>query len=532
MGFDGRRDKGNPRGDRSRAILEEMIDRHEGLSTGTTNAAGVHPEQFRRFMDPEYAVVGAMVMDAAAVPKVQAVLAPVLATGATLDDMFVSKRAIVVYQAIEEMAAAGLPVDFVTVVEHLRTTGLMESCGGPLFVVSLEAHVFSTANVDHHATILVDRYRRTMLRKAGQRLAHGAEMGEPMGDLVAASTEEIRGLAPPVRSRWIEASAFTAIDATMALTNPSPDGARRLGCRWVWDSVNTLAGPMKRGDFHTMAGRSGYGKTAACLFQATFAAETLGMTVLLVLMESDMTQCVLRHAQQRFDLDGRHTTDPAFMTKDDHRALSRAAHHWDSLAPRVNFLFPGPINGDQLVAEVAAWKSDRAKAGKPTTIDLLIVDTIHKMSSAIPKVPATDAASISHNIECCCRIAASENCAVLGVSQFTKDKQSDDAAPPSVADLKGSGTILEASKQIILMHYSESARLRGGIVAGRFQVEKSNNGRLGRVKMLYVMPATLHIEDTSANRHAYGATAERYGGWPEPDAGPLQTPTRGTGGRR
>ncbi len=59
------------------------------------------------------------------------------------------------FSAMQRLAGKSMPVDILTVVEELKSSGDLEAVGGPFFVSRLTNMVVSTANIEAHARIVL-----------------------------------------------------------------------------------------------------------------------------------------------------------------------------------------------------------------------------------------------------------------------------------------------------------------------------------------------------------------------------------------
>jgi replicative DNA helicase len=88
----------------------------------------------------------------------------------------------IIYQAIVDLNAGGIPVDSVILCEELEKRGLLEDAGGRSYIWSLDNQVPTSVNIEHYARI-VQRHShlRQLIKIAGQLAALAHEKGaDPM----------------------------------------------------------------------------------------------------------------------------------------------------------------------------------------------------------------------------------------------------------------------------------------------------------------------------------------------------------------
>ena len=101
--------------------------------------------------EAEQAVLGAVLRDNRALGKVKDTLR-------TQD--FYLKRHQTIYSAMLEMADINLPIDLVTLTEHLRTGGQLEKAGGASHLWTILDLTPTADNARHYASIIRDRTKQ------------------------------------------------------------------------------------------------------------------------------------------------------------------------------------------------------------------------------------------------------------------------------------------------------------------------------------------------------------------------------------
>lgn len=104
--------------------------------------------------DAEQAVISAILVDEFALISVRPFLQP---------EDFLSERCARIYRACLSIADRSDTVDPLTVAEHLARTSELDACGGKDYIGFLIDFVPTTANVEAHARIVVDRAKRRAL---------------------------------------------------------------------------------------------------------------------------------------------------------------------------------------------------------------------------------------------------------------------------------------------------------------------------------------------------------------------------------
>src|ERR1043166_8655524 len=116
-------------------------------------------------VDIEKAVLGAMLIEREATPKVLELLDSSSFYNPTHQKIFLS---------MISLFEKGEPIDAVTVVEELRRRGQLNPIEDPLYITELTMNVTSSANVDYHSRIILEKALMRSLISASSEVASRA----------------------------------------------------------------------------------------------------------------------------------------------------------------------------------------------------------------------------------------------------------------------------------------------------------------------------------------------------------------------
>ena len=121
---------------------------------GSINFGKIPPQA----IDMEEAVLGAMMLESRPLISVISKLRA---------EMFYKDGHRVIFNAISSIFSRGDPVDILTVTDQLRKDETLEVAGGPYYVTMLTNRIGSTANIEFHAAIVIQKY----ISREGIRIA-------------------------------------------------------------------------------------------------------------------------------------------------------------------------------------------------------------------------------------------------------------------------------------------------------------------------------------------------------------------------
>src|SRR5450432_1681803 len=139
----------------------------------STMMYGKVPPQAREL---EEAVLGAVMLEKTAFDTVVEILKP---------ECFYVESHQRIYQAMQSLAQKSQPIDMLTVVEELRFREELEMTGGPYYVTRLTNSVVSSANIEAHSRIILQKFiQRELIRISSEIIGDAYEDSTDVFDLL------------------------------------------------------------------------------------------------------------------------------------------------------------------------------------------------------------------------------------------------------------------------------------------------------------------------------------------------------------
>jgi replicative DNA helicase len=108
----------------------------------------------------EEAVLGAIMLEKSAFDTVTEIVKP---------ECFYVEANQLIFKAMQGLQQKSMPIDILTVVEELKFREQLDAVGGPYYVTKLTNSVVSTANIDAHARIVLQKFiQRELIRISGE----------------------------------------------------------------------------------------------------------------------------------------------------------------------------------------------------------------------------------------------------------------------------------------------------------------------------------------------------------------------------
>lgn len=390
----------------------------------------------------EQAILGAIMLEAGALPKALAVL--------TTELSFYDPAHQFIFKAIRALFDAGRPVDQLTVVAQLRDMGVLERAGGAYFVASLTMKANSAAHVEAHCRIVQQFYaRREVIATMTRVLQHAYDDTQDELELLTEAEVSLLNLHNSLDSRSVITGADAYDDAFRKL-RAAMNNQGSTGVNCGLKSLNTATnGGWQPSDLIILAARPGMGKTAVMLRFATACALDAGQACAIFSMEMPIVQLMERMivaetgAYTNADLRaGRLFSDEEFnKLYQDAKRL-----HTDKLLLDDT----SGLSIQQLRAKCVRLKAEH-------DIQLILVDYIQLMKGDQRGNREQEIASITRGLKA---LAKELNVPVIALAQLSRDVEKRGGEKrPQLSDLRESGSIEQDADAIVFLWRAEYYKL-------------------------------------------------------------------------
>ena len=409
----------------------------ETFSRGSTASepAGRIPPQA---MDIEKAVLGAMLIEKEATPKVLELL-----DGASFYNPTNQK----IFQSMIALFEKGEPIDAVTVVEELRRRGNLNPVEDPAYITHLTLNVTSSANVEYYARIVLEKALMRSLIAASSEVANRAFsetedalelLDEAEAKIFQISERRLKKTSTPIKRALHETfEVLQELHGKHSGITGVPTGFTEL---------DNLSGGFQNSDLVIIAGRPSQGKTAFALSLARNAALHKEKKTAVAIFSIEMSEqpLVTRMLSAEAKVNA-HQLRTGRLPDDEWKNLSRVV---GKLAEAKIFIDDTPALG---ILELRA-KARRLKAEH--NIGMVIVDYLQLMHG--PKNSESREREISHISRSLKALAKEINVPVLALSQLNRAVEARTDKRPVLADLRESGAIEQDADVVCFVHRPET----------------------------------------------------------------------------
>jgi len=380
----------------------------------------------------ERAVLGCLILDGAAVDDVR----PLLAAPAA----FRSVPHQQIYSTICGMADAEQPVDALTVAAQLDDQGVLDQCGGGLYLAELSEGVLTSANAAYFARRIAACYLRRELIAASAQVQHLAYesrglSGEEVARSAEAAIHEATGLDTTAREPQALAELAVGVaERYFAASRGEIEPYLKTGLF----ALDRLSGGIEPGSYVVLAALSSHGKTSMAVSILRHLAQTTPCALITLEMRAANIARAIVAADARVEDALLRQGLPLSGGLD---ALQDAVEAASKQLWVLDCTDPGSGHIDAVISQARRLV---ARHG----VRLLCVDYLQliEVDAERGRNREQEVAEISRRLK---RLGMQTGCAIVALAQLNADAQR--RGRPSVGDLRESKAIRHDADQVWLL---------------------------------------------------------------------------------
>ena len=182
-----------------------------------------------------------------------------------------------IYAAMRRLFDKGTPVDLLTITEELRKTNELEIIGGAYFLTRLTMSVLSSAHVEAHARIVMEKFiQRELIRISGAVIGDAYEDSTDVFDLLDKAESGLY----EITDKHLRKNFRSLQDVLVKTMNEIDENRKKTdditGVPSGFSSLDRLTAGWQKTDLIILAARPSVGKTAFALNLAMNAAMNAG----------------------------------------------------------------------------------------------------------------------------------------------------------------------------------------------------------------------------------------------------------------
>jgi replicative DNA helicase len=449
--------------DKSKGFARKGFERRSNNQENGFEHGKVQPQA----VDLEEAVLGAIMLEKDALTSVIDILKP---------DVFYKDQHQTIYKAIISLFGRSEPVDILTVTSELKKSGDLEMAGGAYYITQLTNRVASSANVEYHAHIIIQKYiQRELIRISSEIIKDSFEDTMDVFDMLDKAEQELFTVSDSnLRRNTLDMNTLVK-EALQYIEAAKNQQTELRGVPSGFTEIDRITSGWQRSDLIILASRPGMGKTAFALSMARNMAVDFHKPVAIFSLEMSSVQLVTRLISAE-----------SMLPADKLRRGDLADYEWEQLNSKISRLIDAPIYIDDTPAlsifELRA-KCRRLKAQH--NIEMVFVDYLQLMVGNYDKQGnrEQEISNISRSLK---SLAKELDIPVLALSQLSRAVETRGGSKkPILSDLRESGAIEQDADLVLFIYrpeYYSIDQLDDGTPTNGLAVisiAKHRNGALG-----------------------------------------------------
>jgi replicative DNA helicase len=445
----------------------------------TPNPAVINLQQGKippQALELEEAVLGAMLIDKKGVDEVIDILQP---------DAFYKTSHQLIFEAIYQLFQDSQPIDLLTVSSELRKKGKLEAVGGEFYLVQLSQRVASSAHIEFHARIILQKFiQRSLIKISNEIIESAYKESTDVFDLL----DEAESKLYDVTQGNIKKSSETAQNLVLEAKKKIEEISKRDGLSGVstgFEKLDKLTSGWQPSDLIIIAARPGMGKTALTLSMARNIAVGKQIPVAFFSLEMSSVQLITRLISSETGL-----------SSEKLRTGKLADHEWQQLNVKVTDLEKAPLFIDDTPSlSIFDLRAKARRLSSQHGIKLIVVDYLQLMTAGASSKTGNreqEISTISRNLKA---LAKELNIPVIALSQLSRAVETRGGTKrPMLSDLRESGAIEQDADIVSFIYRPEYYNIdewddderTPSEGQAEFIVAKHRNGGLDNIRLKFV----------------------------------------------
>ncbi len=426
-------------------------------------------------IDLEEAVLGAMMLEKDAVSAVIDILSPAV---------FYKDSHKKIMGAIGSLFAKSEPVDILTVTNELKSTGELEMVGGPYYITMLTSRIASTANVEYHARIILQKHiQRELIRISSVIIKDAFEDTTDVFDLLDKAEQNLFAVSESNLRRNFQDMPSLIKQAITDIENAKNADEHMRGVPSGYVDIDRVTSGWQKSDLIILAARPSMGKTAFALNMARNIAVDFKKPVAFFSLEMSSVQLVTRLISSESEL-----------KSDKLKRGDLQSYEWQQLTDKVSNLVEAKMFIDDTPAlSIFELRAKCRRLKQQHDIQMVFVDYLQLMSGGSDNRGnrEQEISQISRSLKA---LAKELDVPVLALSQLSRavETRPGQAKRPILSDLRESGAIEQDADLVLFIYRAEYYKIDafedGSPTQGVSEIiiAKHRNGAVGDVKLRFV----------------------------------------------
>jgi replicative DNA helicase len=427
-------------------------------------------------IDLEEVVLGAMMIDKKGVDEVIDILSP---------EAFYKDAHKIIFEAIFKLFENSEPVDLLTVSSQLKKDEKLDLAGGDFYLISLTQRVSSSAHIEFHARIILQKYiQRSLIKLSSEIIEEAYDETKDVFDLLDNAEAKLYEVTQGNVKKSTETAQSLVIQAKKKIEEIS-NKEGMSGIPSGFDKLDKLTSGWQPSDLVIVAARPGMGKTAFTLTMARNVAVNSNIPVAFFSLEMSSVQLITRLISSETGL-----------SSEKLRTGKLEKHEWEQLNVKVKTLEKAPLFIDDTPSlSIFDLRAKARRLASQYGIKMIMIDYLQLMTAGGSQKGGNreqEISMISRNLKA---LAKELNIPVIALSQLSRAVETRGGSKrPLLSDLRESGAIEQDADIVSFIYRPEYYKIdewddeeRSPTEGqGEFIVAKHRNGGLENIRLKFI----------------------------------------------
>lgn len=418
-------------------------------------------------LEAEQSVLGCMIIDKTSIAQTAEALKG--------EDFYRDSHK-VIFTTIVEMFMKDMPVDMITLIEHLRSCDRLETAGGITYISEISNSIPSTAHLQSYMKIVQDKSMlRRLIRASNEIIENSYGKQDDVEKVVDLAQKKVFDIASKRNSNDFESISTVLERGFLEIERLFVNRGETTGVPSGFKDLDEMTSGFQKGDMVLVAARPSMGKTTFSLNLCEHAALRAGKSVVIFSLEMSKEQLAYKLLCAQANVDMLKLRTGNLEDKD-----------WENIARAAGPLAAAKIFIDDTAGvTVMEMRSKCRKIKIEHGIDFIMIDYLQLMSgSAGSDNRQQEVSEISRSIKA---LAKEMQCPVIALSQLSRAPEQRADHRPMLSDLRESGSIEQDADVVMFLYRDEyyNKETEDKNVAECI-IAKQRNGPVGTVKLAFI----------------------------------------------
>ncbi|HTN17544.1 MAG TPA: replicative DNA helicase [Chitinophagaceae bacterium] len=391
-----------------------------------------------------------------------------------------------IYAAVRALFDKGMPVDLLTVTEELRKNSDLELVGGAYFLTKLTMNVVSSAHVEAHARIVMEKFiQRELIRISGEVISSAYEDSTDVFDLLDQAETGLYEITDKHLRKNFKSLTDVLVETVKEIEAAKNNKSDVTGVPSGFTELDRATAGWQKNALIIVAARPAVGKTAFTLNLAMNAAmnSEKPYPVAFFSLEMGAGELVKRMLSA--------------VTEVSMDAITKGRmeeHEFVQLTQRMHKLASMPIYlDDQAALNIFELRAKARRLKQRHDIQMIVIDYLQLMSGGNDKGPGNREQEISKISRDLKALAKELEIPIIALSQLNRAVESrKESKVPQLSDLRESGAIEQDADMVMFLYRPEYYGIEnnemGEPIEGEthIHIAKNRSGSTATIKLQFI----------------------------------------------